>query len=168
MSGLTRSAACGLVLLAIATSAGCLADSIFDEISTELTITNVGEPGAVIEIRKRFRFSYDPMSARGVYFRDGTVQVLDPADRDLSWIHSIEIYAIDAEGSLTLVASGDGFRPGDRLARLQIDYEGDLRGFALDDSRVMFSFVVRPAAWSRPFPDGGVTVLTGASIEIDI
>jgi hypothetical protein len=154
--------------------AGCMSDSVFDEITTELTVFNPGAPGGEIEIRKRFRFTHDPMDARGVFFREAYIQVLVPTDSSLDWIGQIDVYVIEPgdadnpDGVPTLVATGSGFGPDARVADLEIVHVGDLRPFAGDDARVMFSFVIRPTVWGRPFPEGGVTVSSTAVIEIDI
>lgn len=146
----------------------CLGDSVVDNISTELTVTTPGPPGTPLEIRKRFRFSHDPRDARGVYFSDGWLRILAPVGGDLSFLQRVEVYVVHPEDGPVLVASGDGFQPGDRTADFDIVYEEDLRPFASDDSRVTFSFMIESAAWSRPYPEGGFTVLASAEIEIDI
>lgn len=148
--------------------AGCIGESIYDDISTELTVTTPGAPGQTLEIRKRFRFSHDPNEARGVYFREARLQILSPVDGNLAFVHRVEVYAVHPEGEPVLVAVGEGYGPDDRVAPLEIVYEEDLRTFAGDDSRVAFSFILEPSGWGRPFPEGGFTVLAAASIEIDI
>ncbi len=157
-----------VAFLSLAAFTGCLGDLIVDDISTELTITTPGPPGVPLEIRKRFRFSHDPSEARGVYFSDGRLQILSPVDGDLSFIGRLEIYAVHPIDGPVLVAVGEGYGPDDRISPLEIVYEDDLRSFASDDSRIVFSFLIETSGWSRPFPEGGFTILAHASIEIDI
>lgn len=155
-------------LLALFSTSACVGESIVDDISTELTITEPGSPGTRLEIRKRFRFSHDPALARGVYFEEARLQVIEPFDVDLSVIHRVEVFAIHPVDGPVLVAVGDGFEPGENFALAEIVYEEDLREFAGDDSRITFSFFLEASAWARPFPAEGVTLLAAASIGIDI
>lgn len=149
-------------------SVSCVGESIVDDISTELTITEPGPPGTRLEIRKRFRFSHDPALARGVYFESARLQVIEPFDLDLSVVQRVEVYAIHPVDGPVLVAVGEGFEPGDRFGEAEIVYTEDLRSFAGDDSRITFSFFMEPSSWAYPFPEGGVTLLAAASIGIDI
>lgn len=145
---------------------GCFTSDVVDDITTEITVETLGEPGEVVEIRKRFRFTYDPADARGLYLRDTDLFVLEPAGADLGFVHRLSVYVEAEDESRTLVASGGGYEPGQSSGELVIEYEEDLRGFARDDSRVVFVFVLEPSAWARPLPPGGITVLALASIEI--
>ncbi len=156
-----------LIVLSFTASA-CVGESIVDDISTELTITDPGPPGTRLEIRKRFRFSHDPALARGVFFEEARLQVIEPFDVDLSVIHRVEVFAIHPVDGPVLVAVGDGFEPGENFAFAEIVYDDDLREFAGDDSRITFSFFLEASAWARPFPVDGVTLLAAASIGIDI
>jgi hypothetical protein len=144
----------------------CFTTELVDDISTEIRVTELGEPGEAVEIRKRFRFTYDPADAAGLYLVDTDLYVLDPAGQDLSFIHRISIYVEEEDESRTLVATGEGYAPGERTTELKIEFEDDLRRFARDDSRVVFVFVIEPSAWARPLPPGGIVVLALASIEI--
>jgi hypothetical protein len=156
------------LLFAILGSTGCFTTQLIDDISTEIRVTELGEPGEAIEIRKRFRFTYDPADAAGLYLVDTDLYVLDPAGQDLTFIHRLSIYVEEEDGSRTLVASGDGYAPGVRTTELRVEFEEDLRRFARDDSRVVFVFVLEPSAWARPLPPGGIVVLALASIEIQL
>ncbi len=154
--------------LAIALMGGCVNESIIDDISTELTVTRPGAPGQALEIRKRFRFSHDPADARAIFLSETRLQILAPAGEDLSFIHRLDVYVVDPREGNVLVAVGEGFTPGDRIVEIDVVYHDDLKGFAQEDSRIMFLFAIVPNTWHRPFPDGGITVLAKASLTIEI
>lgn len=157
-----------IVLILALACTSCVAESIVDDISTELTVTEPGPPGTRLEIRKRFRFSHDPALARGVYFEGARLQVIEPFDRDLSAIQRIEVFAIHPTDGPVLVAVAGGFQPGDRFADAEVVYADDMREFAGDDSRITFSFFMEPSTWAFPYPEDGITILAAASIGIDI
>lgn len=157
-----------LVLLLAVACASCVGESIVDDISTELTITDPGPPGTRLEIRKRFRFSHDPALARGVYFESARLQVIEPFDRDLASIQRVEVFAVHPTEGPILVAVADGFEPGDRFGDAEIIFTDDMRSFAGDDSRITFSFFMEPNTWAYPYPEEGITILVAASIGIDI
>lgn len=152
--------------LAVCLTTGCFTSDLIDDITTEIVVEALGEPGEPIEIRKRFRFTYDPADARGLYLVDTDLYVLEPAGADLGFVHRLSVYVEDDNGDRTLVASGSGYEAGQSSGELTIEFDEDLRRFAREDSRVVFVFVLEPSAWARPLPAGGITVLALASIEI--
>ena len=79
-----------------------------------------------------------------------------------------DVYVVDPREGNVLVAVGEGFTPGDRIVEIDVVYHDDLKGFAQEDSRIMFLFAIVPNTWHRPFPDGGITVLAKASLTIEI
>lgn len=147
---------------------GCFETDIVDDISTEITIDRVGEPGEAIEVRKRFRFTYDPAEASGLYMFDSLLGILEPVDADLSFIHEMNVYVVDELEERTLVAVAGGFSPGQKEGAFDIVYTDDLRGFAREDSRVVFVFEVVPSSWYGAFPPEGITFLAIASLEIEL
>ena len=89
--------------------AACFETDIVDDISTELTFVEVGEPGEAYEVRKRFRFTHDPAEAAGLYLFDSLLGILEPVDADLSFIHQLNVYVVDALEQRTLVGVAQGF-----------------------------------------------------------
>jgi hypothetical protein len=154
-------------LVAVCAS-GCFTTEIIDDISTEIRIESTDFSADVVEVRKRFRFTYDPGDASGLYLLDARMAALDPSGIDLSMIHRISIYVVDTDDQRTLVAFGEGFEEGQTNDTLEIAYFDDLRRFARDDSRVVFVFAVEPSPWGRPFPDEGITLSAVASLEIQL
>ena len=148
--------------------AACFETDIVDDISTELTFVEVGEPGEAYEVRKRFRFTHDPAEAAGLYLFDSLLGILEPVDADLSFIHQLNVYVVDALEERTLVGVAQGFVPGQTEGSFDIVYADDLRGFAREDSRLVFEFEIIPSTWYRDLPDDGITLLVIASVEIEL
>ena len=157
-----------LALVSLTSLTSCVGELVADQISTEVSLSSAGQPGEVVEVRKRFRFSHDPRDARGVYFTRGRVAILSPSAADLRYLHRVEILVVDpATEEEVVVATAEDIAPGDRVVPLFIDFPDDLRPFASDDSRVTFVFRLQGNAWA-PLPAEGLTFLASATIEIDL
>lgn len=157
-----------LAMLCMLTLSACLQNEIIDDLSTEITITEPGQAGASYDVRKRFRFSRNPSDASGITLDGALMTVLSPVDADLSYIQRLTVLVETPDGEEIEVAMGEGFITGERLAELEVLYDGDLRGFVRDDSRIVLIFRVEPSAWVRPFPEDGLTVLARASVAIEL
>ena len=89
-------------------------------------------------------------------------------DADLSFIHQLNVYVVDALEERTLVGVAQGFVPGQKEGSFEIVYADDLRGFAREDSRLVFEFEIIPSTWYRDLPEDGITLLVIASVEIEL
>jgi len=158
---------CVLVFVASAFFGGCLENEIVDDISTEITVTAIGPPGEEYDVRKRFRFSRSPEEAASTTLDGATLLIVSPEGTDLSFLHRITVWAeVPESDELVLLAEGEGFEPGDRFSTLEIVYTDDLAPLISSDARATLIFRVQPNQWYRPYPEGGITILAGASVVI--
>ena len=162
-----RSLGIALLVLTSVALTGCLENEIVDDISTEITVTALGPPGEEYDVRKRFRFSRSPEEAASTTLDGATLLVVAPDGTDLSFLHRITVWAeVPGTDELVLLAEGEGFEPDERFSMLDIVYTDDLGPLISADARATLVFRVQPNQWYRPYPEGGVTVLAGATVVI--
>lgn len=165
----THQAALGIALLAAALLAGaCTGDLDEFESAFDTEFTVPAPTGGVFEPytrTKTFTLDGDPADAESVYFKHAGISVQAPTDTDLTFLSRIEIY-IEADSELTLLAEAEGFRPGEASRRLELVYNGDVRGF-VEDQKVRLTWIVYPTLWGYTWPDEGVTIRTDVTLLVN-
>lgn len=157
----------GLValLLAIGVS-GCEFNVFHDSISTEVEVP-APQDYEPIAVTKRFRFERDVGEAKSAYLDRAWVTVNSPTALDLSFVSSVEIYAImPGTEERILVARGGGFKPGEDIKQLEIVYLEDVRGF-VEDRRVTLDWEVTLNKLFRSWPEVDLAKL-GFGIVLEI
>lgn len=156
------------LLLILALPACSTETTLTDDFSTELTVVSAGNIGDDFEIRKRFTFSRSPAEARRFEVVQGLVTVLEPQGQDLTFLHRLSVYVeVEETGERILIAEGSNFVRDETWSTVEPVYMGDIGQFVGADSRLTLVFAVEPNGWLvDSFPEGGVTVLARATVEI--
>ena len=142
--------------------------TLTDDFSTELTVVSAGAIGDDFEIRKRFTFSRSPAEARRFEVVQGLVTVLEPQGQDLTVLHRLSVFVeVEETGERILLAQSSDFQRDETWSLVEPVFMGDLGQFVGPDSRLTLIFAVEPNGWLvESFPEGGVTVLARATVEI--
>lgn len=172
-----RIALAALVLALAALGTGCTVD-LEEDFDTEFTVRSppAGSQAKPSWRVRRFKLKNDPNDADSVELDDAYVTVVAPPGSDLSFINSLDVFLCDdtdpkrcnglaPEATLTLVATGERFVPGQTTATLKIVHAGDLRPYVVDD-RIVLTFVVYPSVWGYAWPEDGVDLKAGVTVTV--
>lgn len=124
-------------------SVSCSISLFHDAISTSIEVPAPID-GSVVTAAKRFRFERDVASAQSAVLYEAWVSVEEPADFDLSFLSTVDVYAIvPGSSERVLLVQGSGFVPGSRFETLDIIFNEDLR-YLVSDSRVNLEWEISP------------------------
>ncbi|MDX9720469.1 MAG: hypothetical protein RBU37_06970 [Myxococcota bacterium] len=131
------------LMFVLTPAAGCDVSLFHDAISTtvEIPATDVA---SMVATTKRFRFERDIAAASSAVMYQAWVSVDSPSSFDLSFLSSVDIYAVIPDSSeRTLLVRGVSFAPGERFRHLDIVFDEDLRHLVVDQ-RVTLEWELMP------------------------
>ena len=134
---------------------------------TEIEIPNPGSSYEPFRKTKWYRFEGEMGDVDSVKFKQASLMVIDPDDRDLTFISSIRIF-VERDDELVLFAKGSDFAAGEHIGELTIMYTDDLKPFVDETNRVWITWEIMPNRWYRNWPPNGFTVLADVLFELDV
>ena len=155
-----------LVSLLTLPSAGCISDTLRDELTTEISINNPGGAQSPFEIQKRFKFTHNPAEAVSVNLESAYINIILPSDARLSFASRAQFFT-EYKGQRVLIAEASGFGTDTTYADLNIVYKEDLHPFLSEDGLMDLIIRVEPNGW-YPARHDLILISTVATISFDL
>lgn len=148
------------------TSAGCISDTLRDDLTTEISINNPGGAQAPFEIQKRFKFTHNPAEAVSVNLESAYINIILPSDARLSFASRAQFFT-EYKGQRVLIAEASNFGTDATYADLNIVYKEDLHPFLTEDGLMDLIIRVEPNGW-YPARHDLILISTVATISFDL
>lgn len=155
-----------LLALVGLTWAGCISDTLRDDLTTEISINNPGGAQAPFEIQKRFKFTHNPAEAVSVNLESAYINLILPSDARLSFASRAQFFT-EYKGQRVLIAEASNFGTDATYADLNIVYKDDLHPFLTEDGLMDLIIRVEPNGW-YPARHDLILISTVATISFDL